>query len=559
MIDGVVGTSKGGMKKFMQMLRSSDNKSGTQKLTVNVMRPGAARQSSRDLDVLSQWHENQNQLQETLIAMTGVAASLHAQQIKANKKIVPQLLKKLVQLLQKKRELAEHFTPDKRAKMVQPSVEQAIAKEQMATVEQFFWRFVSQFKKRMGKHARLEKSIKSFSPMTLFAIAWALLDEHSSIDAFGAPNIDHLASVFEGVVGSANASLKKPLSQAQLDRLLLETLLTDIYAKGRSPEQLKNMKLAPLCDDRKTTLGQTGLDFWQRATTVDSGFLKEPYMAFTLMHGIPSFTHIDKITSLAGYKRKETQSIYAAVLGHHMAGFIAHGFVRAKMTVNFAKLQQDNQLQATDAKTLAQLYHTACSLACVWRKRLADAGKQIDTPPSLRLAERNEYGQAAASFRQAISKLAAPIVWQLLHDDLQQFTPLGMPKWLAIAATHPSKPQTYGELINTVYRYMIQPYYEESIARGHGDTFEKKTSIMAKRLGMTLVQNDPAYGSYFRQALSDEPAFQSFGHLLLELPDVSALYYKTRGVAAITDLNDYVAWFRQQPVQLDLFVQAITI
>ena len=399
--------------------------------------------------------------------------------------------------------------------------------------------------------------VKGVSAKTQKALATALRSEHGSIDAVGAANVDHLGSVFSGVLQRAyKQNGGKPLTQAQVDRLAMETVLTDAWAKGNSAKDLETFRTAP------TNAGQTageifahlkaeakkainapkgsevervidarieagklnpGLGFdpeFQAAvkasglsegqtkallTRVNKNFLNvTPAMLGTWVHGVPSFDHVAQIVQKAGGSRVEAQQVYEAVLGHHMSGFIANGFARGKLTLDFPAMVKAGQLTPEAATRLGHLYGSATALAEKWRPivdKITQKGQTVVGPDgqkttifTLTPKQRAAYERAAEPYRQAVAELPEHVRSQLVNDDQRQFTQQGMPKWLRMMEVM-KQPKSNAALLDTVYREPLQAYLLENVARGSHEPFIEYSMPAARKLGMVF---DPESMSFQR-------------------------------------------------------------
>ncbi|MEM6732662.1 MAG: hypothetical protein AAF658_13975, partial [Myxococcota bacterium] len=180
---------------------------------------------------------------------------------------------------------------------------------------------------RLSGSGVLAEDVAGVSPRVGVALANAFDGPHSSIDAFGAANVDHLSTVFEGVLRLRSQELGRPLTQAEFDRLAVETVLTDATGKGRTVDELASMPTAPLLDDSGHSIGNTGGAFWEQMLSRNPD--APPFLAGTLIHGIPAFETVATVARRAGMDESVIPEIYASVLGHHISVFVDNGFHQA--------------------------------------------------------------------------------------------------------------------------------------------------------------------------------------------------------------------------------------
>ena len=154
------------------------------------------------------------------------------------------------------------------------------------------------------------------------------------------------------------------------------------------------------------------------------------------------------------------------------------------------------------------------------------AGRRADGPPSLTNAQRAHYGAAARRLQQAIHDLPEQVRSQLLNDDAQQFTAVGMPKWLNMFS---ARATTNESLLDAVYRGAVQAYFEENYARGSGHEFYLATNEVAVRLGMTWEADGRTYGSHWRPARQGENAFSAFAQRIAADGELRAAYLRDKG------------------------------
>ncbi|MEE2903167.1 MAG: hypothetical protein VYC39_12615 [Myxococcota bacterium] len=466
-----------------------------------------------------------------------------------------------------------------------------LSSPQMKALEVFLRRFSTP--KGLGlEQGTLAAGVAPASDQVLMALAGAIRTSFSSIDAQGAPNIDHLATVYRGVLEDQAKSRGRSLVQGEVDKLVFETVCTDIWMKGQSVDVLANTKIA------QTDAGATGGDIyrhmkqqilgkfsdaspatkqcieawvtqsfvpmdpqgvadtaarfdltpaetkelkaiWGSKIMASGDFLNlQGFMLGVWLHGLPSFETVKNAVDSAGKGLNSAQEVYFAVLGHHMAGFIAAGFARGQVRVDFAEMEKRGELPAGAANKLEDLYISATSLAAKWRAI-------IDKEGVLSTAQREEYRADAKSLRSATAALPEAVRTQLLNDDEMQFTPLGLEKWLNM-----TKGATQGEIVENLYRGPVQAYYEEQIARDlapePGSRFVRKSQPAMDKLGVTLDLKT----SGFRLAKETEPEFQRHAEAILADSSFRREFEKDTGIStdsATFASNLVVEWFRSRP------------
>lgn len=434
------------------------------------------------------------------------------------------------------------------------------------------------------------------SRRALMALSEPMRAFDASVDPVGAANIDHLSSVFAGVLQSRLAVLGRPLTQGEVDDLAIETVLTDAWMKNGDAAAWSEARTAPTnLGDRAGTIAQ-GLR--QRALEL-VGPIKDPQIADvvrgwiqagqvpmapaavakaaelaslspsqaaelrtiwadrvmgtgawqiaqgfllgTWLHGIPSFDHVAGVVGSAGGDLGRAQAVYEAVLAHHMAGFVANGHSLGGLAVDFASMEKAGELPGGAAERLSNLYEAAIALSGRWRPiidQAARAGRPLDP------VQRAAYRRDAEALRWAIGRLPEGDRSQLLNDDSQQFTAIGMPKWIAMFKGMSAPDITNGALIRRIYAEPVGAYHEENLARGSGEAFERGVAPVARNLGVTLDNG------FYRPASPSEPAYEVFARSILADPVLGPEYRAGHPGGARPSAQAVVEWFDGRPADV---------
>ncbi len=478
-----------------------------------------------------------------------------------------------------------------------------LAPQQLRAVETFFDLF-SDLADLGVPSGSLAAGVSAPSEAVMAALGAALGSRFSSIDAVGAANVEHLASVFRGVLADFAAGKAQPLTQAEVDGLAIDTVLTDAFMKGRPAADLVESPTVP------TNFGDTGgaifggmkrylkaaisaegpisgpvrhvLDLWidrgaiptnkavVRAEAEAAGLSTDEvaelrnlwqdrvvqqgrsnaaqgFMQGTWLHGIPAFSQIRSVVVAARLDEALVPEIMATVLAHHMAGFVAAGFANGGLRVDFAALEATGHLPPGSGEPLAALYDSATALAGKWRPQIDQAAIRGQ---GLAAEQRVAYAADAVALRTAIAALPERGRSQLRNDDSMQFTDLGMPKWLAMGRAFYGVQGEIGngDLVQAVYSKMVQPYLEENLARGSGAAFLSGTAPVAARLGMKL---DP-FAMIFCPAGPEDEAFHVLARLVSIDPELGALMAsELHRPADDLSAREVVAWFTARPADVE--------
>lgn len=482
-----------------------------------------------------------------------------------------------------------------------------LSAQQVRAVETFFDMFADL--RAVGVPGRdLASGVVGPSDPVMGALGAALASPHSSVDVVGAANVEHLASVFRGVLADTARASGAPLTQAQVDRIALDTVLTDAFMKGRSPGDLQSAATVP------TNYGSTGgaifegmkrhlkgkvnaegpisgtvreiVEAWIDRGAVPSaksavwleagslgltqadtaelihvwkyrimqrgrGIAAQGFLQGTWLHGIPAYEQVYTTVASALMDTALAPEILETVLAHHMAGFVASGFAKGGLVVDFDSLEATGHIPPGAAAKLAALYASAAELAGKWRPLIDHAAFHGH---GLAPREREAYYEDAGGLRAAIQELTPAGKSQLLNDDAMQFTDLGMPKWLAMGRAFYGLHGeiSNGDLLQSVYGKMVQPYLEENLARGSGEAFVAGTAPVAERLGMRLDPDAMVY-------VLAEPGYAAFESLARQLamdPHVAAAAARDlRKPANLLATSTLVEWFAAQPADIDVLAR----
>jgi hypothetical protein len=271
------------------------------------------------------------------------------------------------------------------------------------------------------------------------------------------------------------------------------------------------------------------------------------FLQGTWLHGIPAYSQIRSAVVAAERDEALAPGILATVLAHHMAGFVAAGFASGGLRVNFAAIEAAGHIPPGSGETLAALYDSATALAGRWRPHIDQAAMRGQ---GLAAEPRAAYAADAVTLRAAIAALPDRGRSQLINDDAMQFTDLGMPKWLAMGkAFYAVQGEiSHGDLLQAVYARMVQPYLEENLARGSGAAFLSGTAPVATRLGMKL---DP-FRMIFCPAGAEDEAFHVFARLISIDPELTdRMAADLHRPADDLSAREVVAWFKARPADVE--------
>ncbi|MEL7304551.1 MAG: hypothetical protein AAGJ56_01865 [Myxococcota bacterium] len=274
------------------------------------------------------------------------------------------------------------------------------------------------------------------------------------------------------------------------------------------------------------------------------------------IHGIPSYGLVEGVVrsipsrspsgetpaSLAA-RARET---YETVLTHHMADFIAAGFARGRLEVQFYQLEAAGHLPSGAACRLTALYDTSINLSAKWRGPVNRG---------LTEADRVAYYAEAAPLRGAIEGLRPEARRQLFGDDAGQFTPLrAIPKWFEMQQSAP----TNAAALEGMLRGAVMPYLESARVRdpnpdpsARGREFIEASRPALEALGATY---DTVSG-VFRPARSGEPAARALASRVAGDPMLRTRLENALGPIERLSVDQVIQWFRTQPFELSVYAR----
>ncbi len=439
----------------------------------------------------------------------------------------------------------------------------------------------------------LAPGVQPTSPHVLHAVGGALRSSHSSVDAVGAPNVEHVGSVLRGVLERSAAARGRPLTQFESDELTLQTVLTDAWMKGRTLAELKGARTLPTSAgetveeihhvlqaqakarfdaagpasapvravvhgwmddalmpmsadgvrDAARAAGLTGpqteelLSAWSTRLMANGDWANvQGFMRGVLLHGLHPFEPVEHVVAAAG-RGHQAAVVYYSDVTHNVAGFITGGLGKAGVLPDFFALEARGQIPRGAAERLTALFKEAEAVNARWRPRIEEA---VAKGRGLTPAQRDAYRAEASPLRSALERIPFDGRSQLENDDAMQFTQQGLPKWIQM-----QQGGTNAQTLRKVYA-SAQAYFEEARARDllhPGQELVARSEEGTRRLGMVF---DPKT-ELFREALPQEPAHQTLAALLAADPELSARFLASGG-AKDASAAARVAWFREQPV-----------
>ena len=470
------------------------------------------------------------------------------------------------------------------------------------------WRFLFLFQspEALGVRGWITSTTSIAHPQLLLALSDAITSPHSSIDPSGACNIDHLGSVFRGVICDTSAHLGRPLHAAEINEILTTTIMTDIWFKGRTPAELDSARMAPMVTSvTQSPIGETGKDFQNhlrqvakqavregkpcssQVLSVFDGWIDKDFVPMTLSQ----VNHAGVDAGLDPAYLTELREVWEATIIGPGVWEIANGFLRGTLMHGLQSFDQINDV-VQDAGALSgslipqkvylcALSHHICEFvieglaigqAAPDFVKMEEAGQlpkgtspllktlykqamilAMRWRPSLDQAisqnsglsdeNRTQFRDDGGALRAAISKLPLEAQRQLYFDDYMQFTHDGIGKWLKIYDTPEST--TNGQLLNQLYTKGAQRYLEVAYARDLGIPGSEPGKIF---LEMTL-ETAGRFGIHFdvqtrtfREARPGEEEHQ----VLAAAISSNAELRSAAGESRVSNPSKLVEWFRQQ-------------
>lgn len=441
----------------------------------------------------------------------------------------------------------------------------------------------------------VEPEVKGVSARTVGALIVAANGPFGSIDPPGtnAPNVAHMSTVAEGVLRESQtdpkSTMNHPLTQTEVDLLVLQTFATDITGKGRkvySPieiqqlgtrplpaDALNGMPLAPILSTRNQVLiGRSAELVWAHMTHQNSQ-VKE-HVAAEVLHAKPSFDIVNEIVLNAGWKKANALRTYACVLAHGETGYAVNQQVRGGIEVAYDKLLLEQKLTASDVNILKDLQWEAMLLHGEWRWQIDLAVREMG---GLSTQQRDEFEGHAQRMVGVMERLPNELRWQLQADDYQQPTLEGAEKWLntgriiAISERGNRNP-TNRDVLNTLLTGAFQAYQEQAWALGFGDKFKANFDETARRWGLVYrpdAGDTKGRGHWEEAGTQDGAVYADFRQRVLQSDAVVSVFRQDHPEVKELDGDQVVEWIRDQyagaapdiapqpPARLNLYVELL--
>jgi hypothetical protein len=412
----------------------------------------------------------------------------------------------------------------------------------------------------------LDPDVHGMSPNALLRVLRILLGRHASTDKTGAPNEAHIATVNDGVLLYL-ADLLGQLGQRDFDLWSQSTVFTDFRAKGRAPDEVREMETATVRTPGGPPLTTAG-EIWDsiQSRVIDRGNPWSDQMVASqlfgvLVHGIYAFDVVRQALE-PEYGLEKAKEVYEGVLMHHLTnGFIAYLFEAAGIEVDFSAIA--DWLPAGRAKICEEVHKASMSLTQRMRPHILEASsRSIDEPPAVEERFRGDWAKdkeadlvrkylRAAPNPAAEDHLIARL--QSIFDDVQQMTLLGLPKWVDIVfGMNQKKVKTNGDLLHALARGPVQEYGETNLMRGYGQEYVDASKNALEIIGIEHVERhptDPRYSYYFQLAKAPSAAHATFARTIASDPQLREAY--GRDLSAVLPPDEQVAlvdWFLSQSV-----------
>lgn len=391
------------------------------------------------------------------------------------------------------------------------------------------------------------------SEPVLEALGRHLIRPNGSFDKIGAANVEHIRGVFNGVLHEARAAAGRPLTQSELDQLLVRTVLTDAWGKG--PMSFEGVTMAPVrINGELTTDAQTFLKAFTDAGEPD-------FLGFTWIHGLPPFSRIEAVVNDlvrggvldARSAREFSQSVYVDVLGHHPIGFIATRFHKTGVMPAFDVMAAQGQIPREAVEPLTNLYRARMHFHGELGARAAIDEASL-SGRGFTAAELADWQRRAVEVRKAIEALPETTRWQHVMDDVMQFTDADTTmKWLGIGTLGKDTP-TMGDAIEGAFVNAANGYnWEAAMIEATLPTetrFAEVARPVASRLGVTV---DETRGF---QLAGDAASLREHASLVIEQPEARAFLLQDPGMAdalrnaGVRTADDLSGWWRVDPVDI---------
>jgi hypothetical protein len=574
---------------------------GTKRL-MDLATTGGAKAKAQDFS--GRVSKLNGEIESCLTALDAALAKGDATKTEALTRRLDELCKATDAYRQELLDIAASISPRARAEIIKDfgQVDPASCKRGELSQEQMkLWQTATErftdLQKSLSAGKLLQRGVKGVSPEALRAYLDILASPSSSV---GKANIQHVASVFQRVLETAKERKGRPLAQEEVNRLFLETIMTDAWLKGVAPEVAKDVALAPtnkggtvgevydamireVADAKvpewtKNADAQALVRAWvtEKRIPADVAGVEKDVAEFCRTKGITDERRIGDLKAEATRVFKEQGATFMGIKGF-MVGTWFHGIIgysaveSAVLSVPQAKR---GGLTPQEGYEVVLGHHMAGFVAAgfsrhnieVFFERMEALG-QIPEGAAGRLgnlyefaknlgskwrgridrglspAELGEYYADAAPLRAAIDKLPPEVRAQILADDVGQFTIFqAMEKWIGMqgGATTPREAVSGGPR-NQGLASAINAYYVENYGRGLGADFVKASKPALERIGIVF---DEGLQRFRPVEARDAAAFDHLYRQITGNPSIKALLEaELKTPQALADKQKVVDWF----------------
>ena len=282
-------------------------------------------------------------------------------------------------------------------------------------------------------------------------------------------NLEHMREVVAGALLHLHAELQRPLNQAEVDQVVAETMLTDMFAKVEDPSSIRGMPIVPT--EVRGVLARTAgelLDQLPEGTRARSLF-------GTLVHGLVAPSIFRQALALVPTVTYGSD-IGAATLAHHWSRFPTQLAVDAGLTVRYDLVPAEH-LTKEDATALDTWAKTA--------QRVLPGLNGLSTQPSLVdiAAWLSDPQHDSHALSKALAALSSHARAQVIGDETQ-FRPLAMDKWFKIVASRSSTPtmvDVLPGLAATITGYAIESVAFQAERNPQGEVTESSAREALQR------------------------------------------------------------------------------
>lgn len=219
---------------------------------------------------------------------------------------------------------------------------------------------------------------------------------------------------------------------------------------------------------------------------------------------LPRYEDVDAAVYEAGLDHQAALDVYAALLGHHIYGWITSGFGGDPST--FAKISMPAELNDTHKQWLKSLYIEASQLENNWHYRINDRDYRNSRPTYFSRAETEQYQKDAEKLANTFRHLPSDIRPEIVVSSANVYNEHLSKTVGNINIFNSDVDRTLSALIESLFNQDILSDYKRFAGIQLGTQFYDQIKSSTHQLGMIPVIESNAILAFRRAQLPEKEA-----------------------------------------------------